>query len=325
MLEIGKLKLKSKLILAPLAGVSDFPFRMLNRRFGCELAFTEMLNCRSLSYKSRKTKQMLQSHPKDRPLGTQLLGNEPKFILKALEVIQKYKFDIIDFNAACPTRKVVRRDEGAALLRNPKKINQLLRLIRKNTEVPVTVKIRMGWDRDSLDVRTLARLCEDSGIDGIFIHGRTKDQGYSGAVDYKAIREAKRAVKVPVIASGDILNPQLAQKMFDETGCDGLLIARGSLGNPWIFKQIGQFLKSSKIISRPKTKQIAKIMIKHLNMYVDFYGERNGVKIFRKYLIWYTKGLRSVRSFRAKISYIKTKDSTIDIIKTYLSSMAVRS
>ncbi|MFH1655743.1 MAG: tRNA dihydrouridine synthase DusB [Candidatus Omnitrophota bacterium] len=325
MLQIGNLKLKSRLILAPLAGVSDLPFRMLNRKFGCELAFTEMLNCRSLSYKSRKTKQMLFSDPKDRPLGTQLLGNEPKFIQRALEILEQYKFDIIDFNAACPTRKVVRRGEGAALLKNPKKLSQLLKIIVKNIKIPVTVKIRMGWDRDSVNIKKLARVCEDSGIDGIFVHGRTSVQGYSGTVDYKAIQQVKRSVKIPVIASGDILSPQLAKKMFDETGCDGILIARGALGNPWIFKQIKEFLKNRKIINIPAIEQIAKTMIKHLNMYVDFYGERNGVKIFRKYLIWYTKGLRNVRPFRAKISYIKTKDSAINIIQTYLSFMAGRS
>lgn len=294
------------------------PFRMLNREFGCELAFTEMINCRSVSYKSRKTKEMLCLNPKDRPLGTQILGSEPKFIFNALEKLRQYKFDIIDFNAACPTRKVVRRGEGAALLKDPKKLSQLLKLIVKNSEVPVTVKIRAGWDSDSIKVADLAKFCEGSGINGIFIHGRTKLQEYSGNVDYNAVREAKQAVKIPVIASGDILNPQLAKKMFDETGCDGILIARGALGNPWIFKQIDEFLKTGKIIKKPDVKQISKIMIEHLNMYVDFYGERNAIKIFRKHLIWYTKGLRNVRPFRARVSCAKTKDIVVDLIRTYI-------
>jgi tRNA-dihydrouridine synthase B len=261
---------------------------------------------------------MLSSNSKDRPLGTQILGSESKFILKALEILQQYKFDIIDFNAACPTRKVVRRGEGAALLKNPKKLSQLLKLIVKNSEVPVTVKIRAGWDSDSIKAADLAKFCEGSGINGIFIHGRTKFQEYSGNVDYNAIRQVKQAVKIPVVASGDILNPQLAKKMFDETGCDGILIARGALGNPWIFKQINEFFKSGKIIKKPDVKQISKIMIEHLNMCADFYGKKNAVKIFRKHLIWYTKGLRNARPFRTKISHLKTKIATVYLIHTYL-------
>jgi len=316
MFRIGNLKLNSRLILAPLAGISDLPFRMLNRRFGCELAFLEMLNANSLSYKSRKTKQMLYSNHKDRPLGVQLLGSEPKVILRALDILGRYKFDILDFNAACPTRKVVRRGEGAALLKQPKKINKLLKIIVKEVEIPVTVKIRMGWDGDSVNVKELARACQDSGIDGIFIHGRTKAQGYNGAVNYGAIREIKRIVRIPVIASGDILSPELAKRMFDETACDAVLIARGALGNPWIFRQISEFLKDGKRLQKPSIEERINIISEHLNMCVGFYGERDGIKLFRKYLIWYTKGMRKIRHIREKISRIKTKADMANIIQT---------
>jgi len=236
MLKIGNLKLKSNLILAPMAGITDLPFRMLNRKFGCELAFIEMLNSRSVGHKSRRTLQMLSTDPKDRPLGVQILGCEEQFILKALDVLKNHKFDILDFNAACPAKKVVRRGEGAALLKEPKKLQRLLKLVVKNSKVPVTVKIRSGWDKDSVNAKEVALYAQDAGISGLFIHGRTKLQAYSGNVDYEIIRKVKKALDIPVIASGDIFNRELIKKMLKETGCDGVTVARGALGNPWIFK-----------------------------------------------------------------------------------------
>ena len=315
MLKIGNLKLKSRLILAPMAGISDFPYRMINRKFGCELAFTEMINCRALGYNSKKTKQMLYSGPKDRPLGVQLLGSRPEFILRALDILKAYKFDLLDFNAACPVNKVVKRGEGAALLKHPKELNQLLKIIVKELEVPVTVKLRIGWDSSCVDLKELAFACQDSGISAVFIHGRTKHQGYSGEVDYEAIKKFKGHIKIPVIASGNIFSGQLAKKMFDQTGVDALLIARGALGNPWLFKEIAEFLKNGKMIKPPKIKEKVNTIIEHLTMCIEFYGEKMGVIIFRKFLIWYTKGLRNIRPLRKLISYTGNKDSTINLIR----------
>lgn len=317
MLTLGTIKLKSNLILAPMAGVSDLPFRLLNRSFGAELAFVEMLNARSLSHKSKRTQSMLSTLPQDKPLGVQLLGCEPKFIQKAMDVISKYEFDLLDFNAACPAKKVTRRGEGASLLKNPKKLNQLLKLVVKNSKVPVTVKIRAGWDKDSLNAKEAALYAQDAGITALFIHGRTKAQGYSGTVDYTIIKAVKEALSIPVIASGDILSAQLAKKMFDETGCDGIAVARGSLGNPWIFKEIQEFIASRKIITRPNIKETMKIMLEHLDLCIDFYGETVGVVIFRKFIAWYTKGLRKVRPLREKASRIKTKQEIINLFKGF--------
>lgn len=298
-----------------MAGITDLPFRMLNRKFGCELAFVEMLNVRSVSYKSRKTMQMLASNPKDRPLGVQILGCEEKFILRALGVLKNYKFDVLDFNAACPVKKVVRRGEGAGLLKEPKKLAKLLKLVVKESNWPVTVKIRSGWDKDSVNAKEIALACEDAGVNGIFIHGRTRTQGYSGTVDYKIIREVKKAVKIPVIASGDVLSAQLAKRMLDETGCDGVNVARGALGNPWIFKEIFAFLKNGKIIAKPSIDEIIKTMLEHLDLCLDFYGERIGVMIFRKFFSWYTRGFRKIRPLREKCSRAKTRQEMIDIIE----------
>lgn len=320
MLEIGGLELSSNLILSPMAGISDLPFRVLNRKFGCELAFVEMINARALGHKSKKTHSMLSTNPHDRPLGVQLLGCEAKFIQKAMDVLQKYEFDVLDFNAACPAKKVTRRGEGASLLNDPKKLNQLLKLVVKNSKVPVTAKIRAGWDKDSLNAKEAASYAQDAGIKALFIHGRSKSQGYSGCVDYKIIKSVKDALSIPVIASGDILSAPLAKKMFDETGCSGIAVARGSLGNPWIFREIQEFIKNGKIILRPKPKEIIGVMLEHLDLGIDFYGEKTGVVIFRKFISWYTKGFCKIRPLREKASRVKTKEEIFKLSEEFIAA-----
>lgn len=315
MLKIGSLKLTSRLILAPMSGISDLPFRLLNRKFGCELAFIEMINARALGYKSIRTEKMLSSCAKDRPLGIQLLGCEPKFILRALDIFRKYRFDILDFNAACPARKVTRRGEGAGLLKNPKRLQRLLKILVNNSPLPVSVKIRSGWDKDSLPARDIALYCQDSGIKALFIHGRTKMQEYSGSVDYRSIREVKKAMDIPVIASGDILSGQLAKKMLQETGCDGLAIARGAIGNPWIFNEINSVLRTGKTVNKPTLAQKIKVMLNHLDSCVDFHGPRTGIVLFRNFFSWYTKGFPSARYLRQKAFKAKTKLEMAHIIK----------
>ncbi|MBU1869493.1 MAG: tRNA dihydrouridine synthase DusB [Candidatus Omnitrophica bacterium] len=315
MLKIGTLKLKSNLILAPMAGISDFPFRILNRRFGCELAFVEMINARSLGYRSKRTQKMLYSVPEDRPLGVQLLGCEEKYILRALDILSRYDFDILDFNAACPAKKVTRRGEGASLLKEPEELSKILKLVVKNSHVPVTLKIRTGWDRHSENSKVVAKLAEDAGISALFIHGRTKEDGYGGEVDYQAIREVKKSIGVPVIGSGNVFLAFGVKKMFEETGCDAVAIARGALGNPWIFKQSVELLKDGRIITKPARQDIKRVMTEHLDACVDFYGERGAVVIFRKFFSWYTKGFRGVRHLREKSSRVKTKKEMYQIIQ----------
>ncbi|MFH0739344.1 MAG: tRNA dihydrouridine synthase DusB [Candidatus Omnitrophota bacterium] len=315
MLKIGKLKLHSALILSPMAGVSDLAFRLLNRRFGCELAFVEMINARSLGYRSLKTKAMMATTGKDRPLGVQLLGCEENFILRALDILKQYEFDIIDFNAACPMKKVIRRGEGASLMRNPKKFNQLLKLIVKNSSVPVTAKIRSGWDEGSVNAREVALYAQDAGVAALFIHGRTRAQIYHGRVDYEIIREVKEALDIPVIASGDIFSSELTREMLERTGCDGVAVARGSLGNPWIFKELSAFFKNQKIPQRPVREEIVDIMLRHLELSVKVHGEKNGVVLFRKFFSYYTKGFRKVRPLRERICRLKLKREMIEAIE----------
>ena len=298
-----------------MAGITDLPYRLVMRSFGCQLAFLEMVSAQSLVHESKKTGRMLFSVPEDRPLGAQLLGNEPESVLKALDNIRPHCFDIIDFNAACPVPKITQKGKGASLLKDPKKVKDLLSVLVKNADVPVTVKIRAGWDRETINARDVALHAEDAGISALTIHGRTKEQGYRGGVDYAVIREVKEALSVPVIASGDALSPQLIEKMFHETGCDAVAIARGSLGNPWIFRDTMSYLEKGSIPERPAPDEIADTMRRHLELNCCFYGNIRGTVLFRKLFSWYVKGLQEIRPLKEDAFRAQTKEQMIGMIE----------
>ena len=264
-----------------------------------------------------KTHEMMRTSKKDKPLGVQILGAKKEFILRALEKLRDYQMDVLDFNAACPQKKITSRGEGAALLKTPKTLNKLLKVIVKNSDRPVTAKIRLGWD-DISHARDIALHAQDAGINALFVHGRTREQGYSGKVNYEAIRIIKKAVDIPVVGSGDILNAELARKMLDETGCDAIIVARGALGNPWIFREIEEFLKTGKILKRPSAKETAKIMKLHLGLCCDFYGERRGVVNFRKFFIWYTRCFKGTKPLRNKTARVSTILETTRLVDDFL-------
>lgn len=316
MLSIGSLTLHTRLILAPLSGISDLPFRLINHRFGCELAFCEMINVRSLSFKSKRTRRMLASAPEDVPLGVQLLGCEEQFVRKALDMLKaRYRFDVLDFNAACPSKKVVRRGEGARLLQDAGKLQKLLEVVVAESPVPVTVKLRAGWDAASVNAPEVAQRAEQAGVQAVYVHGRTRMQGYSGNVDRSVIREVKEKVKIPVIASGDLFGPQDIGRMFEETGCDGVIIARGALGNPWIFNAARRFLDSGSMPEAPSKQEIRETMKIHLEESCRFYGDRIGVVSFRKFFGWYTRGFRRIRQLREEVSRVRFRDEMTDLIE----------
>ena len=263
-----------------MAGITDLPFRVLNRHFGCRLAFVEMISARALVYRNSNTLKMISTSEADRPLGIQLLGNDPAVMLKAMEVLQDYEFDILDINAACPVNKVTKRGEGAGLLREPSRLFEILKAVVAKSHRPVTVKIRAGWDQSSVNARDIALSAQEAGVNAVFIHGRTQEQGYSGNVDYDIIREVKEALTIPVIASGDALSPELIKKLFDETGCDCVAIARGALGNPWIFRETEQYLKDGTLPPRPDIKDIIMTMIRHLDLSIEADGDETGTTKF---------------------------------------------
>ncbi len=315
MLKIGNIELPYPVMLAPLSGVSDLPFRLINRSFGAPLAFTEMIDVRAISHKDKRTRKMLSSSPDDRPLGVQLLGSHEKYIVTALEVLAEHHLDLLDFNAACPTPKVTRKGKGAALLREPRTLRDILKVLVDYSKFPVTVKIRTGWNAESINAREVALYAEDAGISALFIHGRTKDQGYRGAVDYRHIKEVKDALKIPVIGSGDNISVSSIKKMFDETGCDGVAIARGCLGNPWIFTDVITFLQGGVSLERPDIDERIATIKKHLDLVVEHHGEERGIGIFHKFFIWYTRGLRGTKPLRDKAFRTGTKNQILEVIE----------
>ncbi|TAN43170.1 MAG: tRNA dihydrouridine synthase DusB [Nitrospirae bacterium] len=314
MLQIGNIRIESSLLLAPLAGITDLPFRMINREHGCQFAFIEMISARSLVYQSSKTLRMIASTDEDRPLGIQLLGNEIPVLEKAVDLLSGLRFDLIDFNAACPVQKVTGKNEGAALLKDPPFLGKILKALVERAACPVTLKIRSGWNERSINAADVARYAEDAGISSLCIHGRTREQGYSGDVDYDAIAKVKQAVAIPVIGSGNALSPALIKKMLDETGCDGVSIARGSLGNPWIFREAEEFLRSGTLLKRPPATEIREVMLRHLDANIHYYGEKHGTMTFRKFFSWYTKSLNNIKRLRERSFHAETRDEMAGLV-----------
>jgi len=319
-LKIGNLELSSPVILAPMAGISDLPFRNLNRRFGCELAFTEMISARALVYRNVNTLRMLSSAPPDSPLGVQLLGNDSTVMIRALDILRSYRCDVIDVNAACPASKVIKRGEGAALLLEPRNLFRLLKAVVEKAHLPVTLKIRLGWDETSVNAREVALYAQDAGIAAVFVHGRTKEQGYSGKVDYDEIRKVREALSIPVIASGDAFSAALIRKILYETGCDGVAIARGALGNPWIFRETIQYLKEGIITGQHEIDELMQTMILHLDLAIEAEGEWSGTTKFRKFFAWYVRGLHDTRTVRAKAFRAETRRQMADFISELRTS-----
>lgn len=317
MFRLGNLAISTPVILAPMAGISSYPYRAINRKMGFEFAYLEMISARALSYLSCRTEQILQIMPGDRPLGIQLLGKDSYYILKGLERLREYSFDVLDFNAACPQKKITNNGKGAYLLREPKKLINLLKCIVKNTSKPLVLKMRLGWD-DCNDALRIALGAEDAGVTAICVHGRTRMQGYRKGVNYPVIAKIKKAVKIPIIGSGDILSAQLAKKMFHETGVDAVAVARGALGNPWIFKEISDLLENNRVLPRPRIDEIKKQMEEHFNLCCEFYGQKNGVIRFKKFYIWYTRGFANTKSLRTKIAQAKTKQQMQRLIEEFV-------
>lgn len=314
MLSIGNLKLNSPLILAPMSGISDLAYRLINRSCGCELAFTEMIGTDSLVHNSSNTLKMLSTRADDRPLGVQILGCDPELIKRSLDILSEYPFAILDFNAACPVKKVVSRGKGAGLLKDPAKLQQLLQIIVKNKRMPVTVKIRAGWDETDINAPEIALRAQDSGVDALFIHGRTRNQRYSGQVDYDVIRRVKETVQIPVIASGDALSPELIKSLFSETGCNGVAVARGALGNPWIFRESIEYMKKGEIRKSPDVTEVSQTMKEHLALNIKLHGEKHGVIRFRKFFAWYARGM-AVKDLKRRAFGASNRDEMLGLVE----------
>lgn len=307
-----------KVALAPMAGVADRAFRELCVNYGACYSVTEMVSAKGLTLNDKKSKELLAITEPERPCGAQIFGNDPKTMAKAAVKTLEFNPEFIDINMGCPAPKVAASGGGALLMKNPLLAEQIVKAVVNAVNIPVTVKMRSGWDDNSINAVELAKRCEDAGAKAITVHGRTKIQMYSPPVNVDIIREVKQAVKVPVIGNGDITDGRSAAKMLEETGCDLVMVGRGALGRPWVFKQINAYLEHERILPEPPVIERMLIMLKHIEKLCLYKGERVGIREARKHAAWYTKGLRGAAEYRAKMSSIESFDDLKNIAGEFI-------
>ena len=305
-LRIGNVELENNLILAPMAGVTDLPFRMLCKDQECGRFSTEMVSAKAILYKNRNTKELLTVRQEERPIAVQLFGSDPEIVSSMAHQIEDGPYDIIDLNMGCPVPKVVNNGEGSALMKDPKLVEELLTALVNRVKKPVTVKFRKGFDDASVNAVEIARIAESCGVSAVAVHGRTREQYYSGSADWDIIRQVKAAVKIPVIGNGDIFTPQDAKRMMEETGCDGLMVARGARGNPWLFRRINRYLDTGELLPVPSAPEIGRMIMRHARMQAELKGEDLGMKEMRKHIAWYTAGLPHSAGIRRACNTLET-------------------
>ncbi len=300
-MKIGSLRLTNNIWLAPMAGITNLPYRRIMKRFGAGLVFTEMVSANGLIHSGSRTRELLNSSSDEDPLGIQLFGDDPEVLARAAVLVEE-DGDLLDINLGCPVRKVVRSGAGSALLRSPEKIGQIIAAIRRVTARPLTVKIRSGWDLSSVNFIETARIAEAEGADAITLHPRTRCQGFAGQADWEQIRQLKNAVKIPVIGSGDIFSAEDALTMLKQSGCDGIMVGRGGYGNPWLIRDIDALLKGREKPSPPTPVERLELAEHHLALYTQTYGPRKAMLDMRKHLCWYSRGLEGAATFRAEVN-----------------------
>jgi tRNA-dihydrouridine synthase B len=314
--------LQGKAILAPLAGITNLPFRLMAREFGCGLCFTEMISANGLIRESAKTIEYLKTTPEDQPLGAQLFGADPHVLAEAAAMVSEQHPCLIDINMGCPVRKVIKSGSGAMLMKDPVLAGRIVSAVVHTIKVPVTVKIRAGWSRSSVNAVQMSKIAEDSGAAAIIVHGRTADQGFSGYADWSVIAQVKSAVKIPVVGNGDIRQPEDARRMLAQTGCDAVMVGRGALGNPWIFQGIKQLLASVAADYRPSISERYEIIKKHWKMEAHYCGKRIAERSFRKHLLWYTKGLTGSARLRETLGKMTDSKAMLSELDRYFQSVA---
>ncbi|HBI93830.1 MAG TPA: tRNA dihydrouridine synthase DusB [Terrisporobacter glycolicus] len=317
-MKIGNVQLNNKVFLSPMAGVTDLPFRLICKEKGCGMLYTEMINAKALCYDDENTKKMLKIEDEEHPIAVQIFGSEPEFMGKAAAIMNEYPNEILDINMGCPAPKVIKNGDGSALMRNPKLASEVLSSVVKNSKKPVTLKIRKGWDDDSVNAVEIAKIAEQCGISALAIHGRTREQFYSGKADWDIIEQIKQTINIPVIGNGDVFEVEDAVNMLEKTKCDAIMIGRGAQGNPWIFKRINHYMETGEILPEPTLEERITTAIKHMNLAVAEHGEYVAVREMRKHIGWYLKGLKNSAKYRDQINKITDYKEVIAMLEEYM-------
>ncbi|MDO5416690.1 MAG: tRNA dihydrouridine synthase DusB [Lachnospiraceae bacterium] len=318
-LTIGNVTLENNLILAPMAGVTDQPYRLLCREQGCGMVVTEMVSAKAILYKNKNTQELLRVSPQERPAAVQLFGSDPEILGEIAAQIEDGPYDFIDLNMGCPVPKIVNNGEGSALMKDPKKVEAILTSMVKHVKKPVTVKFRKGFNDTLVNAVEIARIAEGCGVSAVAVHGRTREQYYSGKADWSIIRQVKEAVKIPVIGNGDVFSPQDAKRMMEETGCDGIMVGRGAKGNPWIFSQINHYLETGELLPRPPVAEIKAMILRHGTLLAEYKGEKTAMREMRKHMAWYTAGLPHSAALRNEINLVETLEEMAQLLDTRLT------
>lgn len=323
-MNIGNIKLSNNIFLAPMAGITDLSFRTICREKGAGLVFTEMVSAKGLYYKDKGTEMLTKIGNSERPVGIQIFGSDPKIMASIVEkdLNLREEIDIIDINMGCPAPKIVKNQDGSALMKDPKLIREILKNVIKVSKKPVTIKIRMGWDSNMINGIDIAKIAEEEGVSALTIHGRTRDMFYSGKADWDFIAKVKESVSIPVIGNGDVFEPQDGIDLMNHTRCDAIAIGRGAMGNPWIFERI-QNLMEEKADRVPNVKEIIDMAIRHLDMVCEMKGERVGIREMRKHLAWYLKGMKNSNEVKNKINMAESREMVKGLLIDYLEKNSI--
>ena len=305
-LKTGNVELANPYILAPMAGVTDLPFRLLCKEQGAGLLCMEMISAKAIQYNNKNTRALLEIHPEEEPVSLQLFGSDPEVISEIAKRSEELPFAILDINMGCPVPKIVRNGEGSALMNQPKLVHEIVSKTVKAIQKPVTVKIRKGFNDESINAVEIAKIIEDAGAAAVAVHGRTREQYYSGKADWDIIRQVKEAVSIPVIGNGDVVSGESALAMMRETGCDGVMIGRGAQGNPWIFSELVEYEKTGVMPSRPSNEELKDMMLRHARLQIQYKGEYLGIREMRKHVSWYTTGLKNSAKLRGEINAVES-------------------